>query len=43
VWYPLLLLGGILIIQLAWMIPLLEFTLRKIEKRKLEAEELRRS
>lgn len=43
VWYPLVLLGGILIIQLGWMIPLLELTLRKIERKRLEAEELRRS
>jgi hypothetical protein len=43
VWYPLILLGGIVLIQLAWMIPLLELTLRKVEKKKLEAEELRRS
>lgn len=43
VWYPLLLLGGIVLLQLAWLIPFLEVTLRKVEKKKLEAEELRRS
>jgi len=43
VWYPLVLLGAILTIQIAWIAPFLEFTLRKVEKRKLEAEELRRS
>jgi peptidoglycan/LPS O-acetylase OafA/YrhL len=43
VWYPLMLLGGILLLQLAWLVPFLELTLRKVEKKKLEAEELRRS
>jgi peptidoglycan/LPS O-acetylase OafA/YrhL len=43
VWYPLMLLGGIVLLQLAWLIPFLEVTLRKVEKKKLEAEELRRS
>lgn len=43
VWYPLMLLGGIVVLQLAWMIPFLEVTLRKVERKKLEAEELRRS
>lgn len=43
VWYPPLLLGGIVLIQLAWLIPAMELTLRKVEKQKLEAEELRRS
>jgi hypothetical protein len=43
VWYPLMLLGGIVLIQLAWLIPCLELTLRKVERKKLEAEELRRS
>ena len=43
VWYPLMLLGGIVLLQLAWLIPFLELTLRKVEKKKLEAEELRRS
>jgi len=43
VWYPLMLLGGIVLLQLAWLIPFLEFMLRKVEKQKLEAEELRRS
>lgn len=43
VWYPLMLLGGIVLIQLAWLIPFLEVTLRRVERKKLEAEELRRS
>lgn len=43
VWYPLMLLGGIVLIQLARLIPCLELTLRKVERKKLEAEELRRS
>ena len=43
VWYPLMLLGGIVVFQLAWLIPFLELTLRRVERKKLEAEEFRRS
>lgn len=43
VWYPLMLLGGIVLIQLAWLAPMLELRMRAVERQKLEAEELRRS
>ena len=43
VWYPLFLVGGILVFQLAWMIPVMETVLKRYEQKRLEAEELRRS
>jgi MFS family permease len=43
VWYPLILLGGILTVVLGGLLPVLRLRYREAETRRLEAEELRRS
>jgi hypothetical protein len=43
VWYPLVLIGGIVVIVLPMQIPALRARYRQAEMRRLEAEELRRA